>query len=316
MDTESLLAPVCHICASKFSKTYTFKEKMFGFNDEFKYNECSNCGCLQIAEIPGNMDKYYPPYYYSFTTKTAPLKRKSFIKRLFGRFRVKRVLKRKATALNYIKHINVGIKDRILEVGCGRGYLLCDLFNFGFENVEGVDKYLPEEIDHGYGVKIRKKELNELDPDRYDVIMMNHVFEHMDQQHQVLNDCHRLLKKDGCLAICIPTLGDAWKIYGENWVQLDTPRHFFLHTLKSMEILADHTSFNIKHTLFDSSSFQFWASELYKKSIPLFSSKHNYGPYPYYENFSEQEMEDYESKAQQLNELKRGDTAVFYLYKK
>lgn len=289
---------------------------MFGFNDEFKYNECSNCGCLQIANIPNNMDKYYPPYYYSFTTKTSPLKRKSFFKRLFGRFRIKRVLKRQIPTLNYIKHINVNIKDRILEVGCGRGYLLCDLFNLGFENVEGVDKYLPEEINHGYGVKIRKKELNQLDPNRYDVIMMNHVFEHVEHQRQVLNDCHRILKKDGCLAICIPILGDAWKIYGENWVQIDAPRHFFLHTLKSMEILAHQTDFNIKHTLFDSTSFQFWASELYKKNIPLFSSKNNYGPYPYYENFSKQEMDDYEAKARKLNELKRGDTAVFYLYKK
>ena len=32
--------------------------------------------------------------------------------------------------------------------------------------------------------------------------------------------------------------------------------------------------------------------------------------------FSKQEMDNFEAKAKELNELKRGDTAVFYLYKK
>jgi len=28
------------------------REMMYGFRDEFIYIECSECGCLQIAEIP------------------------------------------------------------------------------------------------------------------------------------------------------------------------------------------------------------------------------------------------------------------------
>ena len=39
---------------------------MFGYRDEFAYFACGQCGCLQIADIPPDMSRYYPANYYSF----------------------------------------------------------------------------------------------------------------------------------------------------------------------------------------------------------------------------------------------------------
>ena len=305
----------CKICYSPFSDTYLVKEMMFGFRDKFTYNQCSSCGCLQIAEFPQNIDKYYPSYYYSFNAETATLKRQPFIKRLIGNFRLKKLFKKDRPTLRYLKPINVKFSDKILEVGCGKGKQICDLFNLGFENIEGVDKFIPQEIDHGFGVRIMKKDIQELTPSNYDLIIMNHVLEHMPEQQDVLKNCRKLLKDKGCLLIAIPIIAEAFEIYKENWVQLDAPRHFFLHTVKSMNILAAETGFEIKHTLFDSISLQFWASELYKKDMPLFPEENNRLAYPVEKFFTSAEMEDFDEKSIKLNQEGKGDTAVFYLYK-
>ena len=65
----------CKICHNdERNKVIVAKEKMFGIGEEFKYLECSNCGCLQIIEIPENMDKYYPRNYYSYKNELFDVK--------------------------------------------------------------------------------------------------------------------------------------------------------------------------------------------------------------------------------------------------
>jgi len=194
-ENKDYYAENCRICKSPFKKEHHFREMMFGFRDEFRYQECSSCGCLQIAELPVNITNYYPPYYYSFKQIIPALKRFPLMKRLFSGFRLKKKYKRNLETLKYLKPINTGISDKILDVGCGRGELICQLFNQGFENIEGIDKFLPQEVDHGYGVKVMKKDLSDLKASSYDLIMMHHVLEHMDQQKEVLVDCRKLLKK-------------------------------------------------------------------------------------------------------------------------
>ncbi|MDN3587412.1 class I SAM-dependent methyltransferase [Pedobacter aquatilis] len=243
------------------------------------------------------------------------MKRQPFLKRLVGHFRLKKLFKKDRPALRYLKPINPNFSDKILEIGCGKGKQICDLFNLGFENIEGVDKFIPKEIDHGFGVRILKKDIKELNTNTYDLIIMNHVLEHMPEQQDVLKDCRLLLNEKGCLLIAIPIVAEAFNVYKENWVQLDAPRHFFLHTVKSMKILAEQTGFQIKHTLFDSLNFQFWASELYKKDIELFPAENNRLAYPVEKFFTTDEIDYFEKQSVKLNKEGQGDTAVFYLYK-
>lgn len=246
---------ICKICQSSASKVYSFEEKMFRFEGSFDYFECSSCGCLQIDEMPDDIARYYPPYYYSYTQTSPQLKRLPFLKRLFAGVRIKKKYKKGVPLLRYLREINTSVNDRILDVGCGKGLLICELFNQGFENAEGVDIFLPEQVDHGFGVKVHKKDVSELPHATYDLVMMNHVLEHMPEQQKALRDVYGVLKSKGCLMIRIPVLGEAWDLYQGNWVQLDAPRHLFLHTVKSLELLALQTGFEVRKTLFDSSSF-------------------------------------------------------------
>lgn len=53
----------------------------------------------------------------------------------------------------------------------------------------------------------------------------------------------------------------AWNHYREHWFQLDAPRHFYLHSLRSMQILCEKSDLRIDRVVYDSRESQFWASE-------------------------------------------------------
>lgn len=305
----------CLICDQEFKLEFKATEMMFGFRDEFLYQQCSNCECIQIKTIPTDILKYYPSYYYSFNQEVPVLKPFSFFKKLRSRFKLNKIYRKNPELLRYLKHINTTLDDKILDVGCGKGKLICELFNKGFTNVQGVDKFLPQDIDHGFNVRVTRDELSDLTPASYDLIMMHHVLEHINEQQETLQNCRKLLKANGCLLIRIPIIGTAWDMYKENWVQLDAPRHFVLHTLKSMSLLAKDTGFKIGHTLFDSTNFQFLGSELYKLDTPLFSEQNNYKAYPIENHFSKKELENFDRLTFEVNATGKGDSAAFYLYK-
>ena len=66
MSRNAGIKMICKVCTnSENNEEYRIREMMFGFGDEFTYFECLKCGCLQIRDIPGSMEKYYPANYLS-----------------------------------------------------------------------------------------------------------------------------------------------------------------------------------------------------------------------------------------------------------
>lgn len=318
----------CKICNSTDNTIYETEEMMFGYKDKFTYFQCSICECLQIAEIPHNMSKYYPSNYYSFSRK-APSRLLNIFKRRIVKIRDNYAIYDKGIIgkLIYSKFpeqgarslslINLTRDSRILDVGCGVGYLLCRLKELGFNNLLGIDFYLKEDIDYKNGLKILKKTIQDLDEkdDKYDLIMFHHSFEHIPDGVETLNSVRKLLSSKGCCLIITPTVSShAWKHYGVNWVQLDAPRHFFIHSLKSMYILARKVSLDLEKIVYNSTEFQFWGSEQYLRSIPLESTK-SYGKNPSNSIFSKADIKKFRRKAEQLNLKNEGDQVCFYLRK-
>jgi hypothetical protein len=39
---------------------------LYATREMFTYILCEGCGCLQIAEIPPDLGRFYPSHYYSF----------------------------------------------------------------------------------------------------------------------------------------------------------------------------------------------------------------------------------------------------------
>jgi len=297
---------------------------MFGFRDEFKYFQCPQCECLQIAEVPENLSKYYPDNYYSFNVKTSAdtkkgLKEKMMIERnrsaALGTGLVGFLLNRVYPTEIFDPLRIAGLKkdNSILDVGCGNGKLLFMLQEMGCTDLTGVDPFLDEDIIKK-GVNIYKKFITEVEG-KWDFIMLNHSFEHMDNPLETFRKIYDLLNEEGTCMIRIPVASSyAWEKYRENWVQLDAPRHIFLHSGKSMELLAEQAGLKITNIFYDSGAFQFWGSEQYKKDIPLVSSEsHSFRKDEAI--FTKDQINRFHKEAIRLNKEKKGDMCAFYLKK-
>src|SRR5207302_2007028 len=108
----------------------------------------------------------------------------------------------------------------------------------GFLNVTGFDPYVSKDWAIGRRMIVRKCGVDAL-PSGWDLIMLNHSFEHMAEQQSVLQGLRARLNKRGVIIIRTP-IADSWayRVFGADWVQLDAPRHLLIHTQRSMHILA------------------------------------------------------------------------------
>jgi SAM-dependent methyltransferase len=181
----------------------------------------------------------------------------------------------------------------------------------GYENLLGIDRFIPRSIDTENGVKVLKGGLQDLVGTAWDVIMFHHSFEHMSDPAGVLQLAASLLVPGGHCLIRIPVVGWAFQHYGVNWVQLDAPRHLFLHTEKSLRMLTEAVGLHTQYVGYDSNEFQFWASELFARDVTLESA----GMRPPRSVFSKSTLRNFRSRAVELNAERRGDSAVFDLVK-
>lgn len=314
---------VCKICGNNNNnlEVYKLKEMMFGMQEEFDYFKCSNCGCLQIIKFPENIEKYYPANYLVMPKfRQSALKQYLIKKRTQYLFEHRGLLGKILTMifgydsnLYWFSETQLRKDDHILEVGCGRGELLEKLSAAGFKNLLGIDPFIEKEIIFNEKLKIIKKELSQIDENNFDFVMFHHSFEHLKNPVETFELLKKVVKKNGTVLIRIPLIDSyAWETYNTNWVQLDPPRHYFLHTVKSIKYLADKFGFKINKILYDSISMQFWGSEQYKKHIPLMDTK-SHLLNPKGSIFTNKEISNFNKQAKELNKSKKGDAACFYL---
>lgn len=228
----------------------------------FEIKETEIKGVFKTTPIPADITKYYDSKdYISHHQDSGSLKEK-FYKYLQG-FN----LKYKKNILS--KFIQTGPK--ILDYGCGAGeflkYIETDFQTLGFEpNASARNSALQ---------KLTKTkiidDLNLVENESLDAITLWHVFEHVENQDEILNLFHQKLKEGGILIIAVPNPDsfDA-KHYGKFWAAYDVPRHIFHFTKSGMEnlIKAKSENWNLKkiRPLLLDSFYISMLSEKYKKS--------------------------------------------------
>lgn len=314
----------CRVCDNNAgNETVECREMTLGLRDRFTYFLCAGCGCLQIAEIPEDLSRYYPPDYYSYQSPgklfnnpvkaaikkaraRAVFERSSLMGRLIARWYAP------PDYFHWLQTAGVRLDHKILDVGCGTGDLLVSMRREGFLHLTGIDPFLARTIRYDNGVSVHKMLLSAADG-IYDLIMLHHSFEHMPDPAAAFGHLARCLRPGGVVLLRIPLRDSlAWERYRENWVQIDAPRHLFLHTVKSIAQLSQRHGFTIRDIEYDSNAFQFWGSEQLKMDISLsdarsWSRSQNAGL------FTADQMDAFNREADALNRSGRGDQACFYL---
>lgn len=254
----------CNLCDSS-RKTLLLESRNWLNNTKEYFNlmRCDNCGLVYLSPRPTKklISSYYPDTYEPYNAEG-----KNTAERL-SRNLLDGYYKKKKNILDYTKSILTQLiyspipndtPGKILDVGCGPGISLYNLKKFGWE-VHGLDisqKAVSFAINN-LGLKNVKRGFIEDTsyPEAYfDVIRMSHVIEHLGNPKKALLKIKKNLKKNGTLIITTPDFSSPFRsIFGPYWFPLESPRHFYLFTPKTISLLLGKVGglkiFKTKHDI-------------------------------------------------------------------
>lgn len=147
-----------------------------------------------------------------------------------------------------ISRLNNG-PGELLDIGAGTGDFLVEAKKWGW-NIFGTEpnsqaKKLAEQKEIGLA-----SETSNYQNQKFDVITMWHVLEHVPNLQNQIIELRRLLKPNGHLIIAVPNFKsyDA-KYYNSFWAAYDVPRHLWHFSKKSIQKLFSEKDIKLEKTL-------------------------------------------------------------------
>lgn len=158
--------------------------------------------------------------------------------------------------------IDLSEGDIVLDVACGNGTLLSELAKKAKIHANGID--VSENMVHA--AKTRYPNINfevkpcyplEWSDESIDIITICCAFHHFDEPQGFVNECKRVLKKNGTVYIADPNFGAFLRFLANHfWLPLSKSGDVRLYSSKEMETMFYHAGFK--------------AVEVYKKGKGLF----------------------------------------------
>jgi len=158
----------------------------------------------------------------------------------------------------------------ILDIGAGTGDFLqyISKHNWKVSGVEPNEK--ARNLAKNKNLNLLK-DLSSFNNEKFDVITLWHVLEHIPNLKEQIEQFHHLLKPNGVLVIAIPNFEsyDA-KYYKEYWAAYDVPRHLWHFSKQGIKRLFTKYNFVQKsiHPLWFDSFYVSLLSEKYKNKSP------------------------------------------------
>ena len=139
-------------------------------------------------------------------------------------------------------------EGKFLDIGTGIGTMLSAASKRGFV-VYGVElsdwaaKFAREK--KGLNVFTGSLKDAKLLPESFDVVVLNHVLEHVLEPCALLEEIHRILKKDGILVIGVPNFGTIMaKLQKDKWQSIRPEEHIWHFTPKTLWQTVTHAGFD------------------------------------------------------------------------
>jgi SAM-dependent methyltransferase len=203
--------------------------------DTFLAMRCHGCGLVYLNPRPSldELSRIYPQNYHAF----------DFNEERFGLvYKVRRRLEARRV-LSWCREL--GDDARIIDVGCGDGFHLRLLRDFGkpgwkLEGVDSDERAVMAATRDGLKVHQGTVEQLELAQASYDLALLIQTIEHVADPPAVLRAVRSLLKPGGTLVIVTDNTDspDFRFFKGRHWGGYHFPRHWNLFNIDSLRALA------------------------------------------------------------------------------
>ena len=245
----------CTICKSgDLEDLFTQKFIIVGNNSNFSYNivACKKCGFTYASDIPSqeNYEDFYKKstkYSLRETKDRIPLVAEESNKYYYSLIN------------SYIENTNLKRKWkklRILDVGCGSGYLLNNFKKNGYLNLLGIDpapscRVLARRL---FDVEVKTFPISKFeDKKKFDLIIATGVLEHLEDLNKNLLKIVQLLKDDGYLFISVPDANHFGRVLKEPFLEFSL-EHINYFTKKSLFNLL--RKYNLNNIYYESKEFK------------------------------------------------------------
>lgn len=214
----------CPLCESEKIKHFqTVKDYSFS-QEDFELYRCNGCYFVFTQHVPdqNHIGRYYQSENYVSHTDT----RKGIFFKFYHMARAI-MLKRKQKSISPFVHTK---NPTLLDIGAATGYFLNHMKENGYA-VTGVET----DPDARAFCK-RQFNIESSDPEvffkqseeKFDVITMWHVLEHVHNLHQYIDELHNKLNDNGVVVIAVPNHDSTdRRFFKQYWAAYDIPVHLW-----------------------------------------------------------------------------------------
>ena len=201
--------------------------------------KCANSGVIVLEKLMISQDYYEKNIYYTDSFEESTKIEKGLIK--------SKPLKDDIRRFESYKELIKG--SEILDFGCGRGGFIQLSKKISKRSIGLEPNIINREYLNNIGVQCVNT-LSELNDDKFDLITLNHVFEHLNDPITILVELQKYLKDDGIIIIEVPHARDLLlETFNLESFKKFTfwSEHLILHTRKSLEIFATNSGLQMKN---------------------------------------------------------------------
>jgi SAM-dependent methyltransferase len=191
----------CLLCGSDSHVSAVGENTVFG--ERYPACFCESCGLYFLGVQPSDarLEEYYTREYYSKPEKSG------ITYLLRSRFSRMRAWSQYLFMIRTTEGEAPIQAKKVLEVGSSDGSLLAIFRRHGWK-IRGLEysDFSIRKAREVHHIELEKKSILELDPaeEKFDLIALSHVLEHMNEPIQALEHCKLLLKPGGCIFVELP----------------------------------------------------------------------------------------------------------------